>query len=214
MSLVNIDVQLEKLAKAVGLTPTQYATVLRNKYLPHANEMDRAEIVAQLCATNLNPFLNHCYFMGGKGRKTTLAITYPGSIAVANANGVTGITTEYKPQEDGDLACIAIVTKGEEIFSRTEFLSENKGRGQVWAQFPKRMLGHRAIMSAIRCACPMAIATPADELQEAGFEDLTVKEETKSTAKKETKSTAIKITGTGEMNISKEGGVDDQTKPE
>jgi hypothetical protein len=51
----------------------------------------------------------------------------------------------------------------------------------------------------------MAIATPADELQEAGFEDLTVKE---------TKSAAIKITGTGEMDISKEGVSNDQARSE
>lgn len=171
--LVDVDRQLGEVAQARGMTAEAYADLLKTSVLANFNGAEAAKAVGDIFRTNLDPLSDEIIFLR-KGGSVTTAITYAGYTKIQRREGISQVATDYLTLEDGEVSCTATLGRytelGLESFSRTEFLSECRRSTPVWKQMPKRMLGHRAIISATRLACGLNLPS-AEELQEVGFSE-------------------------------------------
>ena len=169
--LVDVDRQLGEVATARGMTPEAYADLLKDTVLSGFSQAEAAKAVGDIFRTNLDPLSEEVIFLR-KGGAVTTAITYAGYTKIQRRDGISKVSTKYEDLEDGEVSCTATLGRytpaGLEEYSRTEFLSECRRGGPVWKQMPRRMLGHRAIISATRLACGINLPS-AEELEEVGF---------------------------------------------
>lgn len=201
--LINPEKMFKGWAEELNTDLEVVSAILRRK-LAGVPETKAAEIILEWKKMKVNPVGRDVYIWV-KGNNVVSGVTVDGGYSCARKHGITMIDTEYTTMEDGDIACRAVVKRGDEFYSRTEFLSENRGNGPIWKKWGKRMLGHRAVMSTLRAAGVMT-GPPADELQEAGFDQ--IGESTTPPAQK----SPIKFTGTGDMQVTPgdgKGEIDD-----
>lgn len=169
MSLVNLQNQLSEVAAERRMDPQAYGDLLKQTVLKGMDPLTAARCVGDIARYGLDPMSGNLLFMGKRGSDVQTALTYNGWLAIARREGVTSIDVEYTDIGENEVSARAVVKRGEEFYSRTEFLSECRRGGPVWKQMPRRMLGHRAVISALRCACGTLACASAEELQEAGF---------------------------------------------
>lgn len=170
LNLVNVQNQLSDVASERRMDPEAYGDLLKQTVLKGMDALTAAKCVGDIARYGLDPMSGNLLFMGKRGSDVQTALTYNGWLAIARREGVTSIDVEYEEiGEDGEVSARAVVKRGEEFYSRTEFLSECRRGGPVWKQMPRRMLGHRAVISALRCACGTLACASAEELEEAGF---------------------------------------------
>lgn len=209
--MINASKQLAEVAEMCGMSPKDYATALRKEFLPNDSDTVCARIISQIYSSRCCPFLGLSNVMG-VGKRKQLALSYDGWIFAGHRAGVTGISTEIVETDERGTACTVTICKGVDEqgeprkFQRTEYLEENKRPTDNWKKMPMRMLQHRAIISGIRCACPV-INTMAsvDELMEAGFKpvgDEAPQPETKASSPK------VKIRGKGKLSVSEQEAVE------
>lgn len=166
-----VEKQLSSVAEQSGMSAKDYAAYL-GKIMPRASGEDKTKIAAQIYKSGACPLQGHATIMEHSG-KHNLALNYDGWIAGGRRDGVTGINCEIIDKEGQPWAVKATVNKGEESYSRTEVIEENRAMGarnsKAWKAMPLRMTQHRAIISAIRCACSINSMASVEELTDAGF---------------------------------------------
>lgn len=144
-----------------------YLEDLRAAYMKGLTEIQERKVIGDMVSLDLCPFEGQVLILQRSGKVET-GVTLKGWMALAQRRGISSVDTEYQVMEDGDVSCTGIVTVGDGTFKRTEFLSECRRPTPIWKQMPKRMLGHRAVIQAIRMACGGA-APVAEELADDGF---------------------------------------------
>jgi len=144
-----------------------YVSDLATVYMRGFSEIQVRKVTGDIASLDLCPFEGQVLILQRAGKVET-GVTLKGWMALAQRRGISSVDTEYAQSEDGDTCCTGIVTVDGGTFKRTEFLSECKRPTPIWKQMPKRMLGHRAVIQALRMACGGA-APVAEELTDDGF---------------------------------------------
>jgi len=158
---------LQDLASRRKMSVDVYLDDLRASYMAGLSEIQERKVIGDMASLDLCPFEGQVLVLQRSGKVET-GVTLKGWMALAQRRGISSVDTEYQVMEDGDVCCTGIVTVGDGTFRRTEFLSECRRPTPIWKQMPKRMLGHRAVIQAIRMACGGA-APVAEELADDGF---------------------------------------------
>lgn len=158
---------LQDLAGRRKMSVEVYADDLLEAYMSGFTDIQIRKVIGDIVSLDLCPFEGEV-LIGQRGGVVQTGVLLKGWMVIAQRNGISSIETDYQVLEDGDVSCTGIVAVGEGTFRRTEFLSECRRPTPIWKQMPKRMLGHRAVIQAIRMAC--GIASPvAEELVDDGF---------------------------------------------
>jgi len=163
------DAALKDLAARRKVNVSTYLADLRIAYLTGLSDIQERKVVGDLASLDLCPFEGQVLILQRSGKVET-GVTLKGWMSLAQRRGISSVDTEYKVLEDGDVSCTGIVTVGDGTFKRTEFLSECRRPTPIWKQMPKRMLGHRAVIQAIRMCC--GSAPVAEELADDGFSQI------------------------------------------
>lgn len=158
---------LQDLAGRRKMSVDVYAEDLREAYMIGFTDIQVRKVIGDIVSLDLCPFEGQVLIVQ-RGGVVQTGVLLKGWMALAQRNGISSIDTEYNVMEDGDVSCTGIVSMGEGTFRRTEFLSECRRPTPIWKQMPKRMLGHRAVIQAIRMACG-GCAPVAEELVDDGF---------------------------------------------
>ena len=164
---------VERVASERGMQTKEYLEALANGPLSGLDRQQFTVALGDIFRTGQDPLSEEILFLK-KGGKVTTTERYGGTTKRMRREGITQVDVSYETLEDGDVACKATLGRiredGQvETFSRTEFLSECRQNTGPWKQYPKKMLGHRAIMQAARLACSVNLPS-AEEYMEAGFE--------------------------------------------
>ena len=144
-----------------------YLEDLKAVYLKGFSEIQVRKVVGDIASLDLCPFEGQVLILQRAGKVET-GVTLKGWMNLAQRRGISSVDTEYAECADGDISCTGFVTVDGGTFKRTEFLSECRRPTPIWKQMPKRMLGHRAVIQALRMACGGA-APVAEELADDGF---------------------------------------------
>lgn len=172
-TMIDPEVVFAEVAAQRRMTPTAYGELCKRTIFKDMSFEEIIQASGDIARYGLDPFSNQILFLPLHGKRQT-CLTIDGWNAIAQRQGVVGVSISYETLEDGDVACTATVRKrgenGDEEYSRTEFLSECRRNSKQWKEMPKRMLGHRAISSTYRVACGTLSIASAEEIQEAGFQ--------------------------------------------
>ena len=165
--------KVEKVAGERGASSQEYLETLAAGPLAGFDRETFNRCLGDIYRTGLDPLSNELLFLK-KGGKVTATEMYAGTTKRMRRDGITQVDVVYETLEDGDIACKAILGRVREdghieTFSRTEYLSECQQQTGPWKQYPRKMLGHRAIMQTARLACSVNLPS-AEEYLEAGFE--------------------------------------------
>ena len=206
--------QLGEVADMSGMTVEDYAQYLGTS-MPRASAQDKVKIAAQIYRTGACPLQGHAVVMVHAGSHN-LALTYDGWVAAGQRHGITSTVCDIEDKAGEPWAVRATVTKSDgQPYSRTEVIEENRAMGaknsKAWKNMPLRMTQHRAIISAIRCACSINSMASVEELQDAGFQraDSMNVPEVVATGEEVFKTTAkVKpmFKGTGSISVKSEQG--------
>lgn len=168
--LVDLE-QLRTVAEKGKQTPKQYGELLKQTVLTGMSPENAAIAIRDIARLELCPISKHLAFLM-KGGKLQTGITVDGWYEIARREGITKIDRTYTTHEDGDVSCRVIVARpGEEGYVAEDWLSEVKMNTPVWKKMPRRMLGHRAVIQALRSACGTYACASAEELIDVGFTD-------------------------------------------
>ena len=172
-TMIDPEVVFAEVAPQRRMTPVAFGEQLKRTIFKGMTVDEMIQASSDIARYGLDPFSNQILFLKLHGKMQT-CLTVDGWNAVAQRQGVVGVSTSYETLEDGDISCKATVRKrgenGDEEYSRTEFLSECRRSSKQWKDMPRRMLGHRAITSTYRVACGTLSIASAEELQESGFQ--------------------------------------------
>jgi len=168
----NAITMVERVAQERGMDSKAYLETLAAGPLSGMNREQAHVALGDIHRTGLCPLSDELLFLK-KGGKYTTTIRYGGMTRLMRRKGITHVDVTYVTHEDGDVECRAVLGKTNEdgvveSFCRPEFLSECKQGNQVWEKYPRKMLGHRAVMQSARLACDINLPS-ADEYLEAGF---------------------------------------------
>lgn len=172
---MDVEKIFKEVAERRGMTATQYGDALMVHKFKDFDYHEIQHFSGEIYRTGLDPLAGHLDFLKFGGKRTA-SITIDGWYTLAQKSGIGTIKTSYETLDCGDIACTATVSFKSDpsgVFERTEFLSENAAQGgPTWKKMPKRMLGHRAIISALRAACGTVSLPSSEELLEVGFEEV------------------------------------------
>ena len=163
---------IERVAAERGIDTQDYIDALVSGPLTGMTKTEMMVAFGDIHRTGLDPLSEEILFLK-KGGKVTASIRYSGMTKLMRRAGITQVDVTYTDLEGGDIECRAVLGKtGEdgvtESFCRPEYLSECRQNTGPWKQYPRKMLGHRAVMQTARLACDINLPS-ADEYLEVGY---------------------------------------------
>lgn len=168
----SVFTMVERVAQERGMAPKEYLEALAAGPFSGMSKDQMRVCCGDIHRTGLDPLSDELLFLK-KGGKWTTTIRYGGMTRLMRRKGITHVDVTYVNHEDGDIECRAVLGKTNEdgtveSFCRPEFLSECKQGNEVWKKYPRKMLGHRAVMQSARLACDINLPS-AEEYLDAGF---------------------------------------------
>lgn len=180
---------LELMASRVNVDPSKMLTTLKSTVFNGASDEELLALVVVANEYGLNPFLKELHAFKGKGGGIVPIVGVDGWSKIINRQpNLDGIDFEMQFGEDElpiSCTCSIWIKDRTKPVRVTEYYSECVRKTEPWAQMPRRMLRHKALIQAGRMAFGLSGLHDEDEADDiiARAKDVTPRRASKEESK-------------------------------
>lgn len=147
---------LVAMSERLAIDPNNLYSTLKATVFKNANDAEMAALCIVANQHGLNPLTKQIYAFPSKGGGITPVVSVDGWIAIMNGQKrFNGIDFDMKLDDSGKpVSCTAIIhiKDRDNPVKITEYFDEVKRNTEQWANMPKRMMRHKALIQGVRVA--------------------------------------------------------------